>query len=130
MHTEINGHSFEIGQLSVRNQFHVARRLAPVLAVIFSNGAITPETVMSSLSDVATSIADMRDADADYVMDACLSVVKFIDPSSNNAKFPIQVGKQFRYDWIDLPLAMKLVGEVIKNNLSSFMSAVPSNSPE
>lgn len=126
---DIDGRTFVVGKLNARQQFHVARRLAPVIAAVIGGDGLSQDSIMNSMATVATSIADLKDVDADYIMDTCLGVVKFRDDEAGK-DFPIMVGKSFRYDWVDLPLMMKLAAEVIKDNLAGFMSAVPSSSPE
>lgn len=122
---QIDDKTFVIGRLTARQQFHVARRLAPVIAAIVRADGVTTENVMNSLSDVAVALSDIKDADADYIMDTCMGVVKYRD-STANTDFTLLVNKNMRYDWVDLPMMLRLTSAVVKENLAGFMSAVPS----
>ncbi|MDR6182043.1 phage tail assembly chaperone [Asaia bogorensis] len=128
---EIGEKAFITGRLSARQQFHVARRLAPLFAAMVGNGGKSDLAGIASsgdvdLSKVASSIANLSDADCDYVLDTCLSVVKYRDSGTVcNVALP---GGQLRYDWIDMQMMLRLAGAVVQDNLAGFMPTAPSGS--
>lgn len=134
---EINGKIYRIGALTGRQQFHVARRLAPAIWALFSvvsqdEAPITAakiQTTIDALEDlgvlkpVAECIANMSDADSDYIIDTCLSVVTR-EASGQWAKVWIPgSGSMFGSD-MNLQVIMKLVIAVIKENMGNFSDAL------
>lgn len=130
---EIGDKTFVIGRLSARQQFHVARRLAPLFAAMIGNGGKSDLAGITGsqdidLSKVASSIATLSDADCDYVLDTCLSVVKYRDTGAVcNVALP---GGQLRYNWIDMQMMLRLSGAVVQDNLAGFMPTAPSGSSD
>lgn len=130
---EIGEKTFITGRLSARQQFHVARRLAPLFAAMVGDGSKSglaglTESAGSAvdLAKVASSIANLSDTDCDYVLDTCLSVVKYRDNGTVcNVALP---GGQLRYDWIDMQMMLRLAGAVVQDNLAGFMPTAPSAS--
>ena len=137
--TEINGTVYDIGRLNTRKSFHVARRLAPFL------GAIMPHLRALFMPDddgkppsvddfalrgtalvpgIAHVIAEMTNDDCDYILDACLSVVK-IRQGSILAPIMSPSG-QIMFDNIDMKTMLQITAEVIKVNLGEFF---PSSQP-
>ena len=123
---EINGKEFILGKMTPRIQFHVARRLAPIFAAMAKSGSLSLDNL--NFDALAEAIATLKDEDADYILDSCLAVVKHRDETGK--VYPIAIGKAFRYDWIDMPMMLRLAFEVIQENMSGFMPTVPSDSNE
>ena len=57
---EIQGKGFEIGRLNARQQFHIARRIAPVIVSLVDDGVFNGEKA-------AEALAELKDEDADYI---------------------------------------------------------------
>lgn len=127
---DINGRSYTIKKLSAMQQFHVARRLAPILAA-FVDGIPSASDVAGSLAGfdltkIGEEVAALSDKDAEYILNTCLSAVTYRDVE-NQRDFPVQVKPGvMRYDFIELPEMLRLTGEVIKLNLGGFIPAAPS----
>jgi hypothetical protein len=121
-------------KLNARQQFHIARRIAPVVSVIGAvipllQGALQQQTITPEQDDVDNTAAQIRataqrmadletlgrpimealaslpDADCDYVLDLCLAVVQRMQ--SGNGSGPM---------WSDIwnPRASKLMFEDIE----------------
>lgn len=130
---EINGRTFHIKKLGARQQFHLARRLAPIIAA-FVAGASADDAAKGlagiDLSKIGEELAGLSDANADYIMDTCLAAVTYRD-DENKRDYPIQVRPGvMRYDWIELPEMLRLCVAVIQDNLGGFMAAAPSGLTE
>lgn len=128
---EINGRTYTIKRLPAMQQFHVARRLAPIMAA-FIDGIPSTSDVAGSLAGfdltkIGEEVASLSDKDAEYILNTCLSAVTYRD-EENQRDFSVQVKPGImRYDFIGLPEMLRLTGEVIKLNLGGFIPAAPSD---
>lgn len=125
---QINGQTYRTSRLPVFTQFHIARRLAPVMAALAkaaadTGGALTPDAV---LEPMAEALASMKDADVDYVLNACLSVTSRLNNST--AYSPVKVGNAIMFDDIGLPEMMQIAMQVVQDNLGNFLTAPPGGS--
>lgn len=67
MDIELNGHSYKCGTIDARKQFHIVRRLAPVMGSVAKGG--------EALDSIASAIGKLSDEDADYVIFGLLACV-------------------------------------------------------
>lgn len=128
----IKGQVYLCGRLNARQQLHVVKRLAPVLqgllplwAMIQQSeaGDVSPnELGMHAAVVISQTIGQMSDDASDYVLDMCLSAVKFRSPAGTWA--PLRVGNgsgQVMLDAADdLAVQMRLLWEVLYENLQNF----------
>lgn len=116
---------YQIGRLPALSQFHVTRRVAPILAnmgvsVIDSlrtTGELSDEDMVSVMGTAAEVVAKMTDADVDYVIFTCLAVVR---KKQEDVWAAVVSGKQFMFQDMDMQLMMRLTVAVLKENLSGF----------
>ena len=133
---EINGHEYRVGKLSAMAQFHVSRRIAPILPTLIpiflkmsrkdpkEAGIFEDLDGLSSvLQPFADGIAAMSDQDSEHVFTSCLSVVS---RQAGNSFTPIwnQQHQACLFDDIDLSVMIKLVVEVIKDSLQPFIKGL------
>lgn len=123
----VNGHKYRVGKLNVMEQFHVGRKLGPLLATLGLSLATLQASVDFDLNDfapvmghVSKLLAEMPQADADYIIFTCLSVVSREQPGATRAA-PVCVEGQMMFADFDLPTMMRLVVEVLKDNLGNFL---------
>lgn len=116
MDMQIGGQEYQSGKLDAKRQFHVSRRLAPVFTAMteVANGD-------ESMSPLLSAISKMSDEDCDYVINACLAVVKRRQNNGWSNVLNAQGGLMF--DDIDLPVMLQIVSQVIQENLSGFFAA-------
>lgn len=119
---EVNSNTYRIGKMDTRKQFHVSRRLAPLLAGI--GGAIAGSmagdgsALAATFQPIAEALSKMSDEDTDYVLDNCLAVVSRLQ---GNQFAPVMArGGALMFDDIDLPSMMQLAVAVIRENLGGF----------
>jgi hypothetical protein len=133
MEVEVKKIMYRIGKMSPWDQFHVARKLAPVLWSAF-DAARAAGTDPTNLTDMATFgvlgtplnvLARMSNEDSEYVMRTCLNVVARKDGVSNKFMPVTAANGAFMYDDIKMPDMVRLVFEVMKDNLGDFMDALP-----
>ena len=128
-----DGHSFVIGDLDPIRAFHVVRKLGPLVgslrdfvpfitgAAIFDQNDL--EMVATLAEPVAKALAEMPEADANYVIFTSLSVVHVRIPEQGNALAPVVMGTAFMYDWIKMPLMIRLVVQTVLENAGDFIPA-------
>ena len=71
----VGEHQYRSETMDARTQLHIARRLMPVLPSFREMIIADPDDGMSqlkALQPLAEAIAAMKDADVDYILDACM----------------------------------------------------------
>lgn len=131
---QIGNHWYRCLRMPTRIQFHVVKRLMPVLqglAPIFSlaqgrlvqdaNGQIIPGDIngFETIAALANTVGMMTDADADYVLDAALSAVQW---RSADRWVPLrgQGGGFLNSDADNLDVQLRLLWEVLRESLANF----------
>lgn len=125
MELELDGHTYRIGKLDARAQFHIVRRLAPVL------GELAPALQggkggLDALPLIATAVAKLSDADADYCIFGLLKVVRRKQPNGLGWG-PVATENLLMYDDIGMTQMLKLAWEALTFNMSGFFAALPSD---
>lgn len=116
MDFDINGNAYRSEKLDAKRQFHLARRLAPILSKI-------PGVQENKLFEViADEIAMMSDENCDYVIDNCLSVVKRQQGDAWVPVFNARANRMQFHD-IDMGAMLQIARYVLEENLQSFFLA-------
>jgi hypothetical protein len=128
MELELDGHTYRIGKLDARAQFHIVRRLAPVL------GELAPALQggkggLDALPLIATAVAKLSDADADYCIFGLLKVVRRKQPNGLGWG-QVSTDNLLMYDDIGMTQMLKLAWEALTFNMSGFFAALPSDLKE
>lgn len=122
----VAGNTYRAGALNARTQFHVLRRLGSVAialgAILVKDRSADP---MLAMAPMVTAIGALPDADADYVITNCLSVVTRRQPG-DTGWMQIQAGGALLFPDIDVGVMMQIVWKVLEANLASFFAALPS----
>lgn len=140
---EIGGNAYRINSMPAMTQFHVMRKLGPVLPgivpVLAQAAAALPQAdgqedggTMTTVDGVAAiamaarplldGLAAMADADAEYVINHCLSAVMRRDPGGKSWSAVSRDGVTM-FDDIDLMTSMQIVWAVLRENYTSFFRA-------
>ena len=146
MEVTIKGAEYKIRKLTPFQQFHVARRLAPALWALGAAAAEVVKTaenvqnaapvedapegdqtngMLTAFGPVAKAFASMSDADSEYILGTCLSVVLRKSGSGWAEVAPKGSQGHLAFDDITLPTMIELALEVIKENLGSFFDVLP-----
>jgi hypothetical protein len=120
---------YQIGRLSAMQQFHLARRLAPVLAAMGISMAQLQRGGTADLSDftemlgpVADVLAKMSDEDANYIIYTALGVVTREQGPDKWAQVCVQSNMMFAD--IQMPEMLRLVVETLQVNLLDFLQGL------
>ncbi|WP_211243389.1 phage tail assembly chaperone [Chitiniphilus eburneus] len=135
---EINGKQYRSGKLDALKQFHVSRRVAPILPTLLpiflklaethrASGSAPAASAIEIVAELAGPFADglaaMSDQDADYIIGTCLSVVS---RQQGSAWSPVWSGAQnaMMFDDMDLGVMLPVVVHVIRDNLGNFIQGL------
>lgn len=118
---------YRIGKLPAMTQFHVVRRIGPVLAsmgVSITEMAASGKSLrndgdlLSIMGTVSDVVAKMSNEDVEYVIYSCLEVVK---RQQGERFMPVTTGRtNFQFQDIDMALMLRLTVETLKENLGNF----------
>lgn len=124
---ELGEHKYRTGRLDAFKQFHLFRKLMPVLSgmgATFTEGGFDNDNnavFWGALGPASQAIADMSVQDSEYILKTCLQVCSMWNGSAwvriTNANGDLM------FDNIDMMEMMQLCFEVMKDNLSSFFAA-------
>lgn len=117
MEFEVNGQTYRAERLDAKKQFHVARRLTPVLSSL--TGASDTEIFAS----IAEALAGMSDEQCDYIIDTCLGVC-LRQQGDKWVRVYNERAKALQFDDIDLTAMLQIAQSVIQENLSGFFGAL------
>lgn len=131
----VGGVTYRAGKLDAVRQFHVVRRLTPILGCLQGadmKGLMDgdPEVLAGLLGPVSDAVAGMPDADVDYVLAACLGACQREEASGLgwSAVWNKAAGRP-QYDDLTMPDMLQLVGRVVAANLAGFTSGTRPTSP-
>lgn len=140
---EIGGNTYRINSMPAMTQFHVMRKLGPVLPGIVpvlaqaaatlpqgdsqeAGGAMTTVDGVAAIAMAAQPLLDglasMADADAEYVINHCLSAVMRRDAGGKSWSAVHRDGVTM-FDDIDMSSSMRLVWAVLRENYTAFFRA-------
>jgi|SRR5690348_9329885 len=141
MQFEINGHQYQSAKLDAFKQFHVARRLAPLLSGVSAalkstgvapapaEGEATPSQDAAPRADfadflepMADALAHMPDADCDYILFTCLSVVQR-QQGNGWAKVVAPGSRSMMFEDIDMGEMIGITLKVVQENIGGFFAA-------
>lgn len=132
---DINGEIYQLSKLSPMDQFHVVRRLAPVMAgvgdliskvvgVVSSGSKEEIEDLFNgALGPLSEAISGMKDDDVTYIVKKCLERCLRMDRTSGRGAPILVAGVPevvFMFSDINGVVMLRLVVETIKAEISSF----------
>lgn len=120
---EIGSEHYSIGKLPALKQFHVMRRIAPLLESMQGDTGTAEDAFIGK---VLAAVGKMSDEDTDYVVGTCLSVCSR-QVGTQQAPVASGSGATFRLMFEDMDMAtmIRLTIECIKVNIGSFFGALP-----
>jgi len=127
----IDGINYKAGKLNAFQQFHVSRKIAPIIPtlipvfiVISKKGDLKDLSAMAELlQPFADGLSNLSDESAEYVLGTCLSVVKRQDGEHWSAVWNQNL-RRCMYDDIDLGIMIKICIKIIQDSLGGFISGL------
>lgn len=136
---EVSGRKFKLGKLDAFRQFHIVRRIGPLLADLFpalaglaktqkNFDSMSEEEKLAEFADVIqpvmNGLSKLSDADADYVLFRLLGAVEVHQPQFNSwAK--VATDTQIVMQDIELPVLLQCAGRSLMFNMSGFFASLP-----
>lgn len=126
---EIDGNRYRIGRLNAIKQFHVSRRIAPIIPTLIPvfiklkvAGELTGDFagLAGVVQPFADGIAAMSDEDSEFILSSCLSVAR---RAVNDKWTPVWSAQanDCMFDDMDLGVLMHIAIRVIQDNLAPFI---------
>ena len=134
---EAAGKKFKIGKLDALRQFHIVRRIGPLLAEVMPAIAGVAQTKTDGMNEsqkleefakiaapIMAGLSKLSDSDADYVLFKLLSVVEVHQPEHSYwAK--ISTDSALVMQDLELPVLLQCAGRALMFNLSGFFALLP-----
>lgn len=130
---EVKGLTYRVNRLDVIQQFHVARKLAPVLAAMgvslvkLKDGEkVDIDDFLPILGVIMQIMAAMPKEDVDYILSVSLACVQRDQGAGKWAAVSQTTPQGMRLMFEDIELAemLRLVLEVLRLNLSNFLTGL------
>lgn len=131
----IGQRQFKLGKINALKQFHIVRRIAPILAELApnlkgmaklstTNSEDQMEAAAQFLAPIMVGISKLSDKDSELVLFGLLESIEMKqDEHGNWAK--IARDGQLLFENIDLGVLMQAAGRAFMYNLSSFFAVLP-----
>ena len=123
---KVGEHTYQSGRLSAMQQFHVARRLAPMLQGIGQGLRTVEADPVAMFGPIAEALSSMSDVDAEYIVNLCLDACTR-QQTGGWAKVRSQGGIMFPD--IQMPQMLQICWHVLQDNLGNFIDALPEMLP-
>jgi hypothetical protein len=133
---ELGGRKFKVGKLNAFKQFHLVRRLAPILAdmlpVVGDLQKLSKknqedfEQTAKILAPVLTGFSKLSDQDSEFVLYGLLSCVEV---QLGNSWSKVSTESMLMVQDLELPALLQIAGRAFMSNLSSFFLTLPAVSP-
>lgn len=138
---EIGGRKFKMNKMDAFKQFHIVRRIGPILAGMLPMvGEVKKISVAENISEgekldgfakvagpIMMGLSKLSDEDSNKVLFGLLSSVEIQQGGSGNwAK--ISTDSMLMMNDLELPMLLQIAGRAFMYNLSGFFSALPAQS--
>lgn len=137
---QIGDRKFKCGKLDAFRQFHIVRRIGPLLSDLFPALAGIAKTqkkleqlseddkfqeIAEAIGPIMEGFAKLSDADSEYVLYRLLSAVEVQQPEFNNAWAKVATDTQLVMQNLELPVLLQAAGRSLMFNMSGFFALLP-----
>lgn len=127
----VNDQNYSVGKLNALTQFHVMRRLAPMMGAVSSafqlddiKQGLQGGDPLKFLMPIVDQLALMPDEEANYIIFTCLGVVRRQTPTGEYTALLAPGSQSLMFEDVDMSSMIRLVVEVLKWNLSGFFGGL------
>ena len=131
----VGGKNYTASKLSAMVQFHIVRKMAPLLAGMLPPdvqskdiGSLLLSKASAVLPGLADSLSKLSDQDSEFVLYGLLGCVKQEQPNGLGWA-PVVVNKQMMFDNITMPDMILIAVKSAQHNFRDFLNALPQPSP-
>lgn len=141
MEFTIGEHKYRSRTLKGNKQFHISRRLAPVLTsfsdvlghvqfdpVTNKVTALDPEAALKAAEPLALVVARMDDEQWDYIIRECLKVCVRVQPDGSVINCWNEQAGEPQFDDLDMMGLVQIVRYVVQESLGPFLGVLQSTS--
>lgn len=135
---EIGSRKFKLSKINAMKQFHIVRRIAPILGELAPNLVQISKTVKDSgtteddrleqiaqfVAPVMLGLSKLTDADANLVLMGLLSSVEMKQEATGNWS-RVAVDGNLMFDDLELPLLLQAAGRAFMFNMAGFFAVLP-----
>ncbi len=137
---QIGDKKFKCGKLDAFRQFHIVRRIGPLLSDLFpALGRISKtqkelaglseeekfDEIAEAIGPILEGFSKLSDADSEYVLYRLLSVVEVQQPEYNGAWAKVSTDTQLIMQTLELPVLLQAAGRSLMFNMSGFFALLP-----
>lgn len=130
---KIGEHSFKVGKMNAFKQFHVVRRLAPILGDLIPimqklekmPAAARDEAMLEMLSPALTGLSKLSDEETNKIL---LSLLECVHVQQGPAWAAVVLDGKLMFEQFDLPVLLQAAGKAFAHNLSGFFQGLPQSS--
>lgn len=132
----VGGREFKLCKIDAFKQFHVVRRIGPILSDLvpalkdakkLQDKTLTEDEKLDAIgklvSPIMEGLSKLSDADAEMVMFNLLQAVEMKQSAGNWIR--VSTGSMLMVQDLELPAMLQLAGRAFVFNLSGFFSALP-----
>lgn len=138
---EILGKKFKLNKIDAMKQFHIVRRISPILSELLPalNSLSKSQKHLESLSQteqldgfakiaspIMSGLSKLSDQDSDRVLFGLLSAVEIQQEAGNWAR--VATDSMLMIQNLELPVLLQLAGRSFAYNMAGFFAALPQNS--
>lgn len=133
---KIGAREFQLSKLDAFKQFHIMRRIAPIMSELLPAMAQSKKTSAEDSSEnekleefakmaqpIMTGLAKLSDEDAELVLYGLLNAVELKQAQGNWAR--IASGRLLMFQDLELPILFQCAGRALMFNLSGFFGGLP-----
>lgn len=125
MEFELGGQSYRADRIDAITQFHIVRRLAPIMGKVAPLIKSGDGDSMGVLEPLADAIRSLSDEDSNYVIFGLLKSVKKKDVNGFGWS-PVSDGSVLMDSYMSMPTMLQLAFHAFKANFSDFLAGLPS----
>ncbi len=137
---EIGGRKFKLSKIDAFKQFHIVRRIGPLLSELLpamkempnlknidqASEAEKLDQMAKFVAPIMNGLSKLSDSDADLVLFGLLSSVEVQQPAGNWAK--VATNSMLMIQDMELPVLLQIAGRAFMFNLSGFFGGLPHRS--
>ncbi len=133
---QIGARNFKLNKIDAFKQFHIVRRLGPILGDIIPVAQQMSKSKKENLSEdetfeslaklagpIMSGLAKLSDEDSNLVLLGLCSAVEMQQAQGNWARVATQAGLMFQD--LELPVLLQIAGKSFMYNLSGFFAVAP-----
>lgn len=130
----INGVNFKVHKIDAFKQFHIVRRMAPILADLIpvanklSKMKDAGDEQFEALAPIMNGLAKLTDEESNKVLIGLLSAIE-MQQGEGGPWARLVNGESLMFQNLELPVMLQAAGRAFMFNMAGFFAVLPSASP-